>query len=333
MVGGRAFRGVEHPVGLVYRRFRNPDPPAIVRIWNAAFAGRSTAFLQGTLPLERHVFAKPYFDPEGFILAEEDGQPVGFVHAGFGPDSTGARLDFTKGTICIIAVLPAWRRRGVGAGLLHAAENYLRRRGATTILVGGLRPINPFYWGLYGGSEMPGLLLSDPVAEPFLLRQGYAVHDAALVFQRTLEAPAAPHDTRFTMIKRKYEVKVMPRPTCERWYDECIVSPLEVLHFELQETATGLPVASARIWDMDMFAWRWHQPAAGLMDLEVKPEYRRKGLGKYLGQHILKYLTEQYYTLVETQAPATNTAAIKLVKLLGFHQVDEGRVYRKIEGS
>ena len=36
--------------------------------------------------LERHVFSKPFFDRQGFILALQDGKLVVFVHAGFGPN-------------------------------------------------------------------------------------------------------------------------------------------------------------------------------------------------------------------------------------------------------
>ena len=41
------------------------------------------------------------------------------------------------------------------------------------IYAGGIRPLNGFYLGLYGGSELPGILASDPVLNDRPLRNGY----------------------------------------------------------------------------------------------------------------------------------------------------------------
>ena len=69
-----------------YRTFRNTDPPALVDLWNDSFTGRGAAYLRGTVLLEYFSFAKPYFDPQGLIIASADNHVVGFVHAGFGPE-------------------------------------------------------------------------------------------------------------------------------------------------------------------------------------------------------------------------------------------------------
>ncbi len=318
----------EVDLALVFRTFRNPDPPQILRLWNAGLTSRSAAFLQSTQALEVHVFSKPYFDRQGLHLAEENGQVVGYAHAGFGADETGKKLDYRRGVISLIVVHPKYQRLGIGRELLHRCEAYLKEKGALAIQAGGLRPLNPFYWGLYGGSELPGLLLSDVGADFFFQSNGYRLQETIKVFQRQMDGPVIILDARFIKLKRKYEVRVMPRPISQRWFDECIYAPLEMLHFQLQEVATGQPLAQARMWDMDPFAWRWHQPAAGVIDIEVRPSARRLGLGKYLMFQVLRYIQEQFYSLVEIQVPANNQPGIELLNAIGFRQVDEGRVYR-----
>jgi ribosomal protein S18 acetylase RimI-like enzyme len=313
---------------ISYRTFRNPDPPALVRIWNEAFAGRGAAFLQGTTPLEHYVLAKPYFDPGGLIVAESDGIVVGFVHAGFGADAAVHRLVHETGVISTLAVEPGYRGRGIGKSLLRLAETYLRLKGASAIYFGGVRPHCPFYWGMYGGSEPSGVLTSDPSAEPFLRKCGYVPIEARLILQRQLDQPLGVADPRFSGLRRRLEVKISPRPSSRKWYEESAIGPLEMLYFQLVQTAGGELLGEARVWDMDLFGWRWHQPAAGIVDLTIAEGHRRQGLGKYLLVQVLRYLQDQFFTLAETQVNAGDAAALALCRGLGFNDVDEGRIYQ-----
>src|SRR5262249_37521350 len=131
-------------------------------VWNEALTGRGAVRMRNSSPLERHAFAKPYFDPDGLIVAEEDGACVGFAHAGFGANGVESGLDPSAGVICLVAVRASHRRRGIGSELLGRCEAYLRARGATALFAGPLRPADPFYLGMYGGSDLPGFLASDP---------------------------------------------------------------------------------------------------------------------------------------------------------------------------
>jgi ribosomal protein S18 acetylase RimI-like enzyme len=63
-------------------------------------------------------------DPEAVILAEHESVLIGSVIAGW----DGWRYHLYR-----LAVRPGWRRRGVGAALLGAAERRLRDLGATRI--------------------------------------------------------------------------------------------------------------------------------------------------------------------------------------------------------
>src|SRR5262249_55928623 len=160
-----------------------------VDIWNEVFTGRGAVRLRHSSPLDNYILAKPYFDPNGLIVAQENQICVGFVHAGFGPNPAQTALSPEAGVACRARVRPAYRPRGDGTRLLHRAEEYLKRAGAGTLYAGRLKPMIPFSRGLYGGSELPGFLASDATAEPFLLHHGYQVHDSVLVLQRQLIKP------------------------------------------------------------------------------------------------------------------------------------------------
>jgi ribosomal protein S18 acetylase RimI-like enzyme len=312
-----------------YRRFRNTDPPALVEVWNEALTGRGAVRLRNSLPLEHGAFAKPYFDPAGLIVAEEHGV-CGFVHAGFGANEGESGLSLAAGVTCVLAVRPAFRRRGIGSELLRRAEDYLRQRGAQTLYAGLHRPLDPFYLGLYGGSELPGVLDSDTGAGAFLGKRGYVPRQVTRVMQRRLGQPVKLLDPRCAGLRQRYELEVEAAPArVSTWWECCVLGLAEPLLFTLIDRQQGGPAATALAYELEGFTYRWGQPAVGVLGLHVRPELRRMGLGKLLLFHVLKYVQDQCFEVVEVQAPEVNAAALQLCLALGFAQVDVGRMYQR----
>ncbi|MBY0526784.1 MAG: GNAT family N-acetyltransferase [Gemmataceae bacterium] len=312
-----------------YRCFKNTDPPGLAEIWNESFVGRGAARLRHASVLERHVFAKPYFDSSSLIVAEEEGRLVGFVHAGFGPNQRETMLARGTGIICVLAVRPSHRNKGIGTQLLTLAEAHLKERGAQTIYAGALRPHNPFYFGIYGGSDAPGFLSSDQAAGPFLETHGYRAFETTLVYQRHLEQPINVPDGRFAGLRKRFDVRILPRIAVGSWWQECVLGLVEPVEFRLEEKLTGKAVARASAWEMESFSCTWNQPAVGLLNIEVRDDLRRQGLAKFLIAQLLRYLQDQYFGLCEVQASEHNQAAAKLFHSVGFTQVDVGRVFKK----
>jgi ribosomal protein S18 acetylase RimI-like enzyme len=312
-----------------YRIFRNDDPPRLAQVWNAACTGRGAVQLRHSSPLEHYVFAKPYFDPAGLLLAMEGSTPVGFAHAGFGPtrDCRGTATD--KGVICFIGVIPSHRCRGIGSELLRRCEDYMRRRGAADLYAGGMPPHNPFYLGVYGGSNSPGFLMSDLAAEPFLARHGYRPHEACQVFHCKLNHSYNVIDSRFAELRNRYDIRAQARGRPATWWQAAVLGPLEMLEFSVEEKTTHEVLGRVSVWEMDGFSHRWNESVLGLVDAEIREDMRRKGLAKYLFSQALRYLRDQYFTLAEMQVPERSEAGRKLCQSLGFKQVDTGRIYRK----
>jgi ribosomal protein S18 acetylase RimI-like enzyme len=312
-----------------FRSFHNDDPPALVDIWNASFTGRGAVILRHSSPLERYAFSKPYFDPAGLIVAVEDGARIGFAHAGFGHNPAETGVSSAAGVICALGVLPSRRRQGIGTELLRRGEQYLVSRGAQTIHAGAMAPLNPFYLGLYGGSEQPGFLESETQAAHFFESRGYAPFQTSLVLQRRLDRPLNVVDGRFPGLRRRFQVDVSAGARTASWWHECVLGPVEPVEFRLQDSGTQ-QAARAKIWEMEGFSWRWGAPSVGLFDLVVEETLRRQGLAKLLLVNILQYLQDQYFAIVEAHVREANVPALNLYRALGFEQVDVGRSYRKI---
>jgi len=314
-----------------YRKFRNTDPPALVEIWNEAFSGRGAVRLKTSSPLERHAFAKPHFDPAGLIIAEENGTSVGFCHAGFGPNREEKALDRAAGVTCLIGVRPAQRRHGIGSELLRHSEAYLRERGAKQLFAGPMRPLDPFYLGMYGGSDVPGFLTSDTAAEAFLAHHGYRPARTSLVFQRRLKQPSKIFDARFVAHRMRFEVRIAPRLSRMSWWQECVFGLVEPLEFVLEEKPGDKFAGRMLAWEMEGFSWRWHMPSVGICLLEVREDLRRQGVAKFFLAQVLRYVQEQFFELAEIHVQEPNEPAVRLCRSLGFEQVDVGRQYERMK--
>jgi mycothiol synthase len=115
------------PPGVTLRSFR---PGVDERAWLAVNA-RAFAELpdQGGWTLEdlRIRMAEPWFDPDGFLLAERDGQIIGFHWTKVHGDS--AHQHEPIGEVYVLGVDPAAQGLRLGTTLTLAGLRYLRGRG------------------------------------------------------------------------------------------------------------------------------------------------------------------------------------------------------------
>jgi GNAT superfamily N-acetyltransferase len=314
---------------LTYRTFRNVDPPALTAIW------RSRAHDVGLLQpvsadlFEQLVFAKLYFDYEGLILAWDDGQPVGFAHSGFGPNETRDAISTDSGVTCLVLVRPEYAEAEVADGLLEHCEAYLRRRGAKVLYGGGVCPLNPFYVGLYGGSQLPGVLDSDAVARQLYSSHGYEELRRTLIFERDLTHFEAMVDRRQMEIRRRTIVQVTGDPPSRTWWEACTLGEFELTRFDVMPRGSTAPVAWAIFRSMELCGPAGIGRATGLIELHVEPSMRRRGVATYLLSEAFRQFIRQNVLHVEAQIMPEDPVAAGLMQKLGFRQSAQGSVFRK----
>jgi ribosomal protein S18 acetylase RimI-like enzyme len=314
---------------ITYRAFTNRDVRALAEIWRSRAAERGLMQPMSAALFEELVLSKPYFDNAGLIVAVDDGVPVGFVHAGFGPSEDQSTLSRQRGVISMLIVRPEYRRQGIGQQLLARAEEYLRRHGSQEIYGGGIRPMTPFYLGLYGGSELPGVLASDADALRRYRAAGYAEIDRCGVFQRELASFRPTMDRKQQQIRRQQAVQMIVDPPCRTWWEACTFGGFDRTRFELTPKSGGPATAWLTVWSMEPLSTSWGVRATGLYELHVDASQRRQGLASCLFAETFKQLAAEGVGLIEAQALLRDTATVGLFKKLGFQQVDEGVVFRK----
>lgn len=307
-----------------YRTFRNSDTPRLVAVWNESFVNRGAPRLVSNNLLERYVLAKPTFDPRGVILAESGGECVGFVHAGMSLNPFNTQ---PVGVVCVLGVKPKFRKQGIGTELLKRGEQFLREQGAEILQAGGHWPNNPFYMGLYGGCESPGFLRSDAMAEPFFLKHGYRIDQKIRVLQHVLDQPMRMFDPRFMPHRQRFEMVFGSPRRLLNWWQECVYGFVDPLQFVLNDRQSGTWVARTLVWEMEAFSQHWQRPTIGIFDFEVNPPYRQQSVGRYFLSLIMKYIQDQFFTLVELQIEESNTFGLNFLDSLHFDHVDTGQVF------
>ena len=314
---------------LTYRTFRNTDPPVLTDIWQslAGQPGRVSSFSPDLL--EQFVFSKLYFEYEGLILAWEDGRAVGFAHAGFGATDSEDGVSTELGTTYLVVVRPDCEEAKVAEGLLEQSEAYLRSRGAKVLYGGGIRPLNAFYLGIYGGSELPGVLESDAVAQELYASHGYREIDRTILFEQDLCTFEAVVDRRQMQIRRQMVAQVIVDPPSRTWWDACTLGPFELVRFELIPRSGGAAVASATFRSMELMPATSRPRSLGLIDVWVDESFRRRGLSIFLLSEAFRQFIREGAATVEVQAMQHNIAALGLYHKLGFRQIGHGSVLRK----
>ncbi len=314
------------------RTFRNADVPALAGLWNRAVPAMGSAS-----PLDLHEFdgaliCRLFFEAGDLLVAEgADGQPIGMVHVAFGPiDPEGRlhRLDTTMGTVAMLLIDPGQPDAEVADALFAAGVARLWSRGAQVIYAGGQSPLNPFYWGLYGGSEYAGVIDGHEDFEGAARRAGFQAVATTRCYEldlTTLDQP--PRDPRLAFLKRTTEVVVDEDCRLDSWWDAMAIGSARPIRFRLLDRQ-GIELARAISWDMAGFDRRDGRLRCGLVGVAVPPELRRQGHAKHLILEAMRHLRRQSIAVVEAQTGGENAAAQRLYKLFGFKEIGTSTLYR-----
>jgi ribosomal protein S18 acetylase RimI-like enzyme len=315
---------------LHYRTFQNIDPPTLASIWRSHAGQPGLAHPVSVDLLEQLVFGKLYFDYQGLILAFEGDRPVGFVHAGFGPNPQGTGLCMEQGAICMLLVRPDCPVKEVASGLLSESEAYLRRRGAKSVFGGSVKPLTPFYMGMYGGCALPGVLESDVITCDLYRTEGYQEVGRTLIFTLDLDTFRAPVDRQQLQLRRKMGVEAKCDPSPSSWWDACTTGEFVLTRFEASLKGSGTIAAWAMFRDMGPGGMGHSGRIEGLIDVHVAPAEQRQGLGTFLLSEAFRYLASQGAQQIEAQTTQENVAGLALFRKLGFRQTDEAVIFRKV---
>ncbi|MCA9049889.1 MAG: GNAT family N-acetyltransferase [Planctomycetaceae bacterium] len=312
-----------------YRIFHNSDPPNVLRLWHNSNLGPCAAEGFPCDILELFVFSQPFFKKAGFIVAQVGDRLAGFVHASFGPTDDESQLNRSHGIICGLLVHPEFRRQGIGRRLTELAEDFLRQKGATTVVAGAGLDQSGFYNGIYGGLAASGFSAATAPWQEFMKATGYEPSAVTQVLQRDLANSQDPVSSRLIRHRRRLNMVITDRVGNQSWWWHVRFGHLDALRFELCERDDDTLVASGQIIGLDVYVPKWGVRAVGLRDIHVPESQRRKGYGLSLIVEVCRRLREQSIQIVEAQLDQQNSAAHELFRNARFDIVHDLLTFRK----
>lgn len=315
-----------------FRPFRNTDAPALAELWNAGLPEVGVVYPLTAHEIDALVYARVPFDRQGLIIAERDDELIGFVHAGFGPiapEGPSHRLDFRLGSIAMLVMAPEVDDPVVEQRLIREAEGYLKGRGAQVIYAGGQYPVNPFYWGIYGGSEFSGILGAHAAFQRASQQAGYQPISKVAILERNLSR-SVRDDPRSAVWKAQSRVEFQEDVLPAGWWEALAIGLFRPTRARVLDRHDGAVLASATTWEIagatdtgDGYS------RTAVINVQVHPAHRRRGLGRFLIDEIAREARRQYADILALQTPETNLAAMGLYSATGFDRVETATLYRK----
>ncbi len=134
-------------------------------------------------------------------------------------------------------------------------------------------------------------------------------------------------------LRRQYNVEAAIDYPSGNWWDACTIGQTDPTCYRLVQRTGGVHCGQAVLWDMEPMASGWGVHAMGVIKFEIDKPLRGGGLGTFLISEAMRQLQANGASMVEVQIEQKNASAMGLFRKLGFEQVDQGCVFRKVVAS
>lgn len=311
------------------RPFQNTDVAGIVSVWNSLLQIPNVACPLSASEFEILVLSKPYFEAEDLLVGvdQDSGAILGFAHCGFGPENPEKfcqKLDRSMGTIAMLCCQPDTELENA---LIQSAVLHLRQKGSKVIYAGGRYPLNPFYWGIYGGSEYSGFLADHPGIHQALTRNHFQESARNVLFEYNL-AKNEPRHVKNAILKRESRLRILEEENPQCLWTTLAVELFHPLVVELFDRHEKERLGSATLWPMSIYGREQDKSLIGMIDVWIDQTQRRRGFGRLLITETVKCAMELSYDKLCVQTDASNLPAINLYQALGFTATDSTVFYR-----
>ena len=171
--------------------------------------------------------------------------------------------------------------------------------------------------GLYGGSEVPGVLEHDTNFTTACLNNHFAQQDRIIIWQRSLKTfrPIGGRDQM--AIRRKYRINTVADITPQTWWTNCTLGIAQRERLSIFNKVDQTVCGDVSLWDMAPMHGGASR-ARGIYGLNVSEQLRRSGIATFLLGEALKQAMQDGIEHVEAQTRESESGVGKVFKKLGF---------------
>lgn len=303
---------------MTLRGYDPSDLPAIVALWNEALSGTPNFIPLQPSDFEARVTRQPSFEPDMLLVGEDRDGLCGFVHVGLRSnlwfELAERRVDASEGHVYAIVARPG--DRGAIRAMLEAGLQRLRQLGAGRALLSPswIHGTQPFYNGIAGAYEMPGL----SAARQDVLEEAVAMGFRQTAEYGTPELDFARQDHVSSLLETGEQLSRGPGwglRQSVRTVRRGFFPPRRVV--VLTRRFATVATTCYALWDE--YARAHGRRLFGITGVRVAPEWRGKGLGKLVMIRAMEAAAQEGAEGLHLHVYKGNAAAWNLYhRALGF---------------
>jgi len=174
------------------------------------------------------------------------------------------------------------------------------------------------------------VLDSDVIARQTFAASGYQEVERSVVMRHELGGFESQIDRRQMQVRRQMIVEATADAPTQTWWEACTIGGFDLARFDLVPRGGGTVVATALFRSKEPSGTATVGRAMGLLSLSVDESYRRRGLAVFLLSEAFRQFLRQGIAHVEVQTLETDRISRKTFQKLGFQQIEQGGVWRKV---
>ena len=316
-------------MSYLIRHFRNTDTAHLMRIWNLHHsASRSCEPISHSV-FDSCVISKPFFDARDLLILEDETQPVGFAHLGFGCNAARNDIDHSQALMSCLCIQPHRNEELIADSLIQASIAELKKRGSSDVIAIGSLSRYAFYVGMAAGDALMGVVVSDSRLQRWLVHNQFEPIRPTECWEVELASFRPPMDRGQFAVRRAASVVRVLDEVQEDWWDAVVLGHAEQIRFQLYSRQHAAITNEILFWYTD-------QAGSGISSNTVRvwlPKFPDDSEGRdrivFLFAEAFRQLQSERFSTVRTIAAPDDQTSVSILQRLGFRSVEHGLIFQR----
>jgi hypothetical protein len=273
------------------------------------------------------VLSKPFFRADEFLIYEDGGDPVGFLHLGYGGSADGKDRDIHQPLICALCVEPHPQEDLIADALLAVGLERLKQSGPSKAIAIGSPTRYSFYLGMAPGDGLMGVVARDSRLQRWLAKRSFEPVRPTECWEVDLAHFRPPMDRSQFSLRRSTSVVRVLDEQHSTWWDAVVLGHTEQIRFELLSRGDSSIRDSAQFWFIDTSFAGIASNTARLWIRDFPQDSEGRDRMTYLLAEAFRQLESERFTTIRAIATPDEAGSVAIFQRLGFRSVEPGMIF------